>query len=162
MNDSVKRAIDKNGWAMIYFHSITRNGDQDETTAPFHVFKEHLDFIDSVRDCLWIAPQGQIAQYIRLRQYGSFNVDLVNKKIIEIEIDTHSQYRFRDVALDIYVDLPSAWLHRQIIVSCQNQECVIDEAPAIAHLELDPYQKMRIYAPATKASGQEVITEFKR
>ncbi|OGC02670.1 hypothetical protein A2V82_15815, partial [candidate division KSB1 bacterium RBG_16_48_16] len=67
VNAKVDEAIEHNLWIIVYFHAVTYR-EENYTTCPYAAFINHLDFVKSHEDDLWIATQRDVVKYIKTRQ----------------------------------------------------------------------------------------------
>ncbi len=70
MNSYVNMTIDSGGWLILFFHSVSAKEESTYDKIPLSLFKKHLDYVCSLRDSLWIAPQGDVAEFIQAREPG--------------------------------------------------------------------------------------------
>jgi peptidoglycan/xylan/chitin deacetylase (PgdA/CDA1 family) len=68
INSYVDMAIKSGGWIILYFHSVSAKEETSNEKIPLSLFKKHLDYVCSLRDSLWIAPQGDVAEFIQARE----------------------------------------------------------------------------------------------
>jgi peptidoglycan/xylan/chitin deacetylase (PgdA/CDA1 family) len=67
INGYVAEVIKNGGWLIIYFHSVSAKEESANAVIPLSLFRKHLDYVCSLKESLWIAPQGEIAEFIRAR-----------------------------------------------------------------------------------------------
>jgi len=68
MNSYVDTTIDSGGWLILFFHTVSAKEESNTDKIPLSLFKKHLDYVCSLRDSLWIAPQGDVAEFIQARE----------------------------------------------------------------------------------------------
>jgi len=67
MNQNLDSAIATGGWYIGYFHNIVEGGVA-YLDCPLSVFRAHLDYAKSRSEAVWVAPQGEVADYILRRR----------------------------------------------------------------------------------------------
>jgi len=67
MNRNLDDAIAAGGWYIGYFHNVVRSG-VSRLDCPLHIFRAHLDYAMSRSADLWVATQGEVADYISRRR----------------------------------------------------------------------------------------------
>jgi peptidoglycan/xylan/chitin deacetylase (PgdA/CDA1 family) len=68
INSYVDATIKSGGWLIIYFHTVSAKEETSNEKIPLSLFKKHLDYVCSLRDSLWIAPQRDVAEFIQARE----------------------------------------------------------------------------------------------
>jgi peptidoglycan/xylan/chitin deacetylase (PgdA/CDA1 family) len=111
----VNKAIDEQAWSIVYFHSVSAQGDSNDTTIPVNRFIQHLDFVQSVRDSLWIAPQGEVANYVRIRRDGKVIVKVVNQTSIELALENLPSGVSDISSLTVKMPLPRQWHGEKVV-----------------------------------------------
>jgi peptidoglycan/xylan/chitin deacetylase (PgdA/CDA1 family) len=94
----LNRVLRSGGWFLIYHHSIS---DSDPSHCPVAVFESHLDYIVDHLDSLWVAPQGEVARYIRER--NAFRYEILGESEHWLRIETGLEPALYDVPLTIRI-----------------------------------------------------------
>jgi peptidoglycan/xylan/chitin deacetylase (PgdA/CDA1 family) len=113
---TVEEAIRKQAWVLVYFHSVSAAGISDATTIPLDKYLQHLDYIKSLSDSFWIATQGQVADYIRLRRQAAVQMQLKSRTTIELTLTNAPADIPPGTRLSVRIDLPQAWRNRDVLV----------------------------------------------
>lgn len=87
MNQNLDTAIATGGWYIGYFHNIVDAGST-YLDCPLDVFRAHLDYVRSRGDEVWVAPQGEVAEYILRRR--SFRYRLAPGTPPELIVETEA------------------------------------------------------------------------
>jgi len=154
INNKVIETINKNSWIIVYFHSVSEKEDESYAVIPLYKFRQHLDFIRSIKDSLWIATQGQVVDYMKIRKYGRLNCEVIDNEIIEITLDEEIVPRddFK-TELSFTLNLPDNWLDQKIIISnkSENSDTTISGIEKNIVYEISPETQLSIYCIATKS-----------
>ncbi len=118
INNWVEKCIQSRGWIIVYFHSVSKDGRIGDTTIPLSLFKQHLDYVTAKRDSLWIATQGQVASYIRLRRAAEIKVATLEDKIITLSLQ--GKFPRERIApgskLSVLLPLPNNWQAHRLVI----------------------------------------------
>ncbi len=116
----VDKAIAKKAWVNVYFHSVSAKGDSNDTTIPVRYFNEHLDYVEQVRDKLWIATQGQVAHYIRLRREAKISVEVIDQTGFKVALYNLPDRIPEMTRLTVRMKMPLDWRNQKIILRKQD------------------------------------------
>jgi len=115
VNGRVEEAINAKGWILVYFHSVSDQELSDLGTIPLSKFRQHIDFVAGKKDSLWIATQGAVSQYIRLRQKSSLECHVVESKKIQVTLHSESGPCLQRSMLSVSLVLPPTWAQCQVV-----------------------------------------------
>lgn len=89
-------------------------------------FREHLDFVLTLKGKLWIATQGQVASYIKVREKASVSCEKRNPDTLEVRLDGVVPSHAYPVKLSVKLTPPSNWNgHDLVIENSQGHKKVI-------------------------------------
>lgn len=111
----VDKAIAKKAWINVYFHAVSAKGDSNETTMPVRYFIEHLDYVERVREKLWIATQGEVAHYIRLHREAKVRVETLDQIGFKISLYNLPDNIPETTQLTFKMTTPVPWRKHKII-----------------------------------------------
>ncbi len=124
LNDFLSETITRKGWMITYFHSVNKDEQATEESIPLSLFRVILDSIQSVQDSLWIGTQGQIVSYMKLRDSSQLMNRVVNKDLIEINLQGNFSSILRRSELSFIINLPSNWAGSTLILSYKNKKII--------------------------------------
>ena len=108
MNHNLDAALIIGGWYVSYLHSI----GSDTIYCPLEVFRSHLDYIKQREDSVWVAPQGDVARYIRERE--SFRYQIVGSSEVFLYVQTGLDPSTYNIPLTLRLVLkpghPAIWI----------------------------------------------------
>lgn len=112
----LNNAILDQGYIIVVFHSLTSADSMpNQTYMPISLFEQHLDDMISKSDDFWIATQGEIVKYIRLRQNSLLYFSQTESQII-CNLESPVDERIVDVPLTISVLWPQNWIGKSILI----------------------------------------------
>lgn len=126
LNNLVQETIQDNGWSIFCFHSVSARDESDVNTIPLSLFRQHLDFVCSMKDSLWIATQSQVVEYMKIRENAHINCHLVNNETIAVTLSNILPFRAYEMKLSFILDMPPSWNNCYLIV--KNLELNISDA----------------------------------
>lgn len=102
------QALNNGGWAIELFHDCTA-GSSSTYTVNKTLFKDHLAYLNSKKDDLWIGSFNEVTAYIKERQNARVTVDFANEKTVKLTVkDTLPDDRFSQ-PLTLLVQVPDSW-----------------------------------------------------
>lgn len=148
LNNIVLETIQRNGYVIYIFHSVSNKEEQKVDTIPLSLFKQHLDFVCNMEDSLWIATQEQVVKYIKARQKANLICKIVNNEIIKVFFAERLPIYASKVKLSFILNLPLSWLDSNIIVKNQDFNSVETIQPTRDTILCDifPDTTLTIYA----------------
>ena len=116
---------------LIYHHSI---GGNEPNHCPIEIFRSHLDYIVQHSDSLWVAPQGEVARYIRERD--AFRYELFGESEHWLRMETGLEPALYNVPLSVRIFFssghPDLWLligDVEIEIPAESSSVVINVLP---------------------------------
>ncbi|MBN2357003.1 polysaccharide deacetylase family protein [candidate division KSB1 bacterium] len=147
-NEQVDYAVRNRGWVLIYFHSISAEGLMDQATIPLDKYLQHIDYVKSMEDSLWIATQGDVADYIRLRRDAVVSSRVADPYTIELSLEAIPEDLAPNLALTINIVLPQSWQGHDIMVydSQSGKAEIISSVENPVLIDVPQRTKLRLHA----------------
>ena len=116
----VDKAVSQRAWIMVYFHSVSAKGDSDDTTIPVDRYLLHLNYVQGLRDSLWIATMGEVTSYLRLRRDSEVNVKQVEHTGLELSLATPQGEYSSLSPITVKIVQPRNWRGQTIEATAEN------------------------------------------
>lgn len=133
----VKKAMGQFAWIIVYFHTVSTSGDSNDTTIPLNLFLQHIDYVAGLRDSLWIATQGEVVNYIKLRRTAETVVELEKTSALRATLRNMPDGLPNSSSMTVKLWLPRNWLNETVIVEDGTSGRVVKISPAEASLLID-------------------------
>lgn len=108
LRDVIQETINVNGWILPYFHTITIDAPITADQVSIDDFLCHLDYVQSLRDSLWIATHGRVAKYIAMRCSAILQTKVMEDRI-QVGVTCDANMRSNLDSLSISISLPDNW-----------------------------------------------------
>ena len=106
-NRWVDRTIKAGGWEVETYHGLQGMGGWEAT--PQNIFEQHVKYVASKRDVLWIDTVAAIAKYIRERDGASLKIITDSQKQIVVELTDKLDDAIYDAPLTLRVKTRPGW-----------------------------------------------------
>jgi peptidoglycan/xylan/chitin deacetylase (PgdA/CDA1 family) len=148
VNSFVQQAVETSEWVLVYFHSIDDKEKEGPTTIPLDQFREHLDFVLRFKEELWIATQGQVASYIKVKEKASVFCVIRNPDTLEVRLDGVVPSHAYPVKLSVKLTPPSNWNGHDIVIenSKGQSDKITGSSDSSVVFEMPVQSKSIIYA----------------
>jgi peptidoglycan/xylan/chitin deacetylase (PgdA/CDA1 family) len=111
---TVERAISERAWIMVYFHSVSAQGDSANEIIPLARYVQHLDYIQGRQDSLWIATMGEVTAYLRLRRDASVQTRQTDSTALTLSLDSLQGFYSDVKPLTVRLTLPQSWHGQEV------------------------------------------------
>jgi len=112
----VDEALERGGWVLVYFHTVSAAEGSGDTTIPLSLFRAHLDYVKARADQFWLATQGEAATYLYAREATDPRLTTREERILQIDMDAPNLRGEEAGSLSVVVRKPEEWRDHDIVV----------------------------------------------
>ncbi len=117
------KAVAEKKWAIEMFHSIGVTGGTD--TVSSEAFDTHLDYLSANEPNIWVAPMGEVSEYIYERDAAAVTTLVSDSNMIQLDLQCGLDSRF-DTPLTLLSICPYGWESRDIYVKQGQTEQLVE------------------------------------
>ncbi len=126
LREKVEMALKKRAWILVYFHTVTEHPDtSDMCQCPLDFFLNHLNFVESKKDSLWIATQRDVAKYIWARTGAAIEITKLDTFRIGIRVKNVANHAHSDFIVSVKMKLPVEWVGNNLSIWDETGEIAI-------------------------------------
>ncbi len=155
INAQVDKAIAMRGWILVYFHMISIDGTMEKYIIPVERFFQHIDYVAAISESLWIAPQGEVADYIRMRRSATVTGSIWNHAIIHLSVDHIPTDVYQNLYLTIKMSMPKNWKGHEVVIVGLKKEPYATVRLSADHLFINVKQSTDLELRAIKKISYE-------
>ena len=134
-NSKVEEADSLKGWCVFLIHGIDNDGGYSPTQSA--VLKSHLESMKLHSDLFWIAPFGEVVQYIRERNAVIVKEILIRKTSITISVSDKLENSVYNCPVTIRRVLPGKWKSAIIVKNGQKIKTEIVNKDGLKYIMFD-------------------------
>jgi len=112
----VNEALERGGWVLIYFHTVSAAEESGDTTIPLSFYRAHLDYVKIRADQFWLATQGEAATYLYAREATDPQLTMREERILQITMAAPNLRGEEAGSLSVVVRKPEEWRDHAIVV----------------------------------------------
>jgi len=147
LKNTIQQTIRVHGWILPYFHSITAGEPSASDQVSFEDFLAHLDYVQTLRDSLWLATHSQVAKYIFMRSLITIQSKVTDNHL-HVYVQCDGDLKEISDSLSISINVPVNWVNNDMVIVSENtnNNRVVKRVKEMAVIQILPDESLDLYA----------------